>query len=110
MQPDLSAWLEAAHHRVGVEVAGEERRLEEHEAGGPDRGRAAEPRKDFLGDDRLYQEQQEGTDEDGEGKKEHAVAGKKCPESARTGAMAERPHSTGALAGAVASAVRPTVR
>src|SRR2546430_12775666 len=49
---------------VGVRVTGEQHALEEHQAGGPDRRRAAEPRQDLLGDDRLNQEQQEGGEED----------------------------------------------
>ena len=49
---------------VGVGVAGEQHALEEHEARRPDRGRAAEPRQDLLGDDRLDQEQQERRKED----------------------------------------------
>src|SRR2546427_10888780 len=53
-----------AMREVGVRVTGEQHALEEHQAGGPDRRRAAEPRQDLLGDDRLNQEQQEGGEED----------------------------------------------
>src|SRR5207237_1902171 len=49
---------------IGVGVAGEQHALEEDQAGGPDRGRAAEPGQDLLGDDRLHQEQQERRRED----------------------------------------------
>src|SRR3989441_2909145 len=49
---------------VGVRVTGEQHALEEHQAGRPHRRRAAEPRQDLLGDDRLNQEQQEGGKED----------------------------------------------
>src|SRR5205807_10113890 len=49
---------------VGVRVTGEQHALEEHQAGCPHRRRAAEPRQDLLGDDRLNQEQQEGREED----------------------------------------------
>src|SRR5437773_12478856 len=49
---------------VGVRVTGEQHALEEHQAGRPDRRRAAEPRQDLHGDDRLNQEQQEGGEED----------------------------------------------
>ena len=70
-QHDVNAHLparpEPAHHDVRIKVAREERRLEEHEARGPHGGRAAEPGKDLLRDDRLDQEQQERADEDGDG-------------------------------------------
>src|SRR3989441_3372323 len=49
---------------VGVRVTGEQHALEEHQAGRPNRRRAAKPRQDLLGDDRLNQEQQEGGEED----------------------------------------------
>src|SRR5216117_2846811 len=49
---------------VGVRVTGEQHALEEHQAGRPHRRRAAKPRQDLLGDDRLNQEQQEGGEED----------------------------------------------
>src|SRR5207237_6927250 len=44
---------------VGVRIAGEQHALEEDEARRPHPCRAAEPRQDLLGDDRLHQEQQE---------------------------------------------------
>ena len=44
---------------VGVEVAREERPLEEDEAGRPHRGRSAEPRQEPLRDDRLDAEEEE---------------------------------------------------
>src|SRR2546429_7604334 len=53
-----------ARGEVGVRVTGEQHALEEPQAGGPARRRAAEPRQDLLGDDRLNQEQQEGGEED----------------------------------------------
>src|SRR5438034_9689321 len=49
---------------VGGRVTGEQHALEEHQAGRPHRRRAAKPRQDLLGDDRLNQEQQEGGEED----------------------------------------------
>src|SRR5205809_1417306 len=49
---------------VGVRVTGEQHALKEHQAGRPNRRRAAEPRQDLHGDDRLNQEQQEGGEED----------------------------------------------
>ena len=64
MQQRLPRAAPARVVEVGVGVAGEQHALEEHEAGGPDRGRAAEPRQDLLGDDRLDQEQQERRKED----------------------------------------------
>jgi hypothetical protein len=44
---------------VGVQVAGEQRALEEDEARDPDRGRSAEPRQQPLGGDRLDPEEEE---------------------------------------------------
>src|SRR5260221_7081467 len=58
MQVGLAARPEP-RRPVGVGIAGEKHALEEDEAGGPDHPRAAEPRQDLLGDDRLHQEQQE---------------------------------------------------
>src|SRR5881392_875706 len=49
---------------VGVGIAGEQHALEEDEARCPYARRAAEPRQDLLGDDRLHQEQQERRKED----------------------------------------------
>jgi hypothetical protein len=71
----LTARRELADHDVGVEVAGQQRELEEHHAGGPDRGRAAEPRQDLAGDDRLDQEQQERGQRDRGGVQEHGRVG-----------------------------------
>src|SRR5256885_16037660 len=52
---------------VRVGDAFEQRAREEHEARCPHAGRAAEPRQDLLGDDRLHQEQQERRKEDRRG-------------------------------------------
>ena len=71
VQLDLRARAEPAHDIVGIGVAGEQRRLKEDEARGPDRGRAAEPRQDLLRDHRLHQEQQERADENGGGVEGH---------------------------------------
>ena len=56
---DCSRAREPAVERVGVEVAGEERGLEEDEARDPHRRRPAEPRQEPLGDDRLDPEEEE---------------------------------------------------
>ena len=53
-------------------IAQQQRSLEEHQAGGPHRHAAAKARQDQLGDDRLHQEQQEGTEEDGDAAQCHA--------------------------------------
>src|SRR6185295_3289391 len=66
-QPDVQQRLPAraqARGEIGVGVSREQHALEKHEARGPDPGRAAEPRQDLLGDDRLDQEQQERRKED----------------------------------------------
>ncbi len=73
VQHDLPARGELARGPVRIGVACEQQGLEEHEAGSPHRGRAAEPRQDLLGDDRLDQEQQERAREDREGVESHAA-------------------------------------
>src|SRR5438067_13717147 len=50
---------------VSVGVAREQHALEEHEARRPHARRAAKPRQDLLGDDRLHEKQQERRKEDG---------------------------------------------
>ena len=83
--------------RSRIGVAGEQRRLEEDEAGRPDGRRAAEPRQDLLRHHRLDEEQQERADEDRGGVEEHRGS---CPAAtcgslnARTFAR-EDAHSTG---------------
>ena len=49
---------------MGVGIAGEQERLEEQQADGPDSGRTAEPRQDRLGDHGLDLEEEEGACED----------------------------------------------
>ena len=58
---------------------GEQHALEEHQARGPHRRRAAEPRQDLLGDDRLHQEQQERRQED------RRRVGQRCDQRAASG-------------------------
>ena len=64
MQQGLRAWRCMAHERMRIGVAHEQDQLEEHHAERPHDRRAAEPRQDLLGDDRLHQEQQERRKED----------------------------------------------
>jgi len=78
VQDRLRARRELARHGVGIRVAPQQHQLEEHHADGPDRGVAAEPGQDLLGDDRLHQEQQEGAGEDGGGKEKHREPAKKA--------------------------------
>ena len=54
----LASGAQPTDARVGVGVAEEEQHLEEEHAGGPNRGRPAEPRQDHLGDHRLHQEEE----------------------------------------------------
>jgi len=49
---------------VGVAVSSQENGLEEKNRRGPNRGRAAEPGQEHLGDDRLCDEKEAGADED----------------------------------------------
>ncbi len=58
MDHDLAAQGARSLQQVGVAVAGQQRDLEERQAGVPDRRRAAEPRQQQLGDHRLDQEDQ----------------------------------------------------
>src|SRR5262245_19659562 len=53
-----------ADRRVRVGVAGEQRALEEEQAGRPHRRRAAEPRQQELPEQRLDPEEQERAEED----------------------------------------------
>jgi hypothetical protein len=65
--------LRMAHELMREGIAQQQRRLEEHEARGPDRDAATEARQDQLRDDRLNQEQQEGTKEDGDAAQCHVA-------------------------------------
>ena len=56
---------------VHIQVAQQQLGLEEHQAGAPHRGGAAEPGQDHLRHHRLDLEQQEGREEDGEGEERH---------------------------------------
>src|SRR6185437_12009701 len=71
VQNRLTAQRQAAHDEVRIWVAGEQRRLKEHEARRPYRGRSSEPRQDLLGDDRLDEEEQERTCENRQREKRH---------------------------------------
>ena len=71
VQRDLPARRELARRPVGIGVAEEQQELEEHEAGRPHRGGAAEPRQDLLRHDRLDEEQQERAREDRESVERH---------------------------------------
>ena len=71
VQAHLRAGCQPAHDDVRVQVAQEQRGLEEHEARRPHRGGPAEPRQDLLRDDGLDQEQQERATEDRQCEKGH---------------------------------------
>ena len=47
-----------------IEIAQQQRDLEEHHAGVPDRRSSAEPRQDDFGDQRLHLKEQEGPKKD----------------------------------------------
>jgi len=66
MQEALAARRQEAHDPVRIEIAQQQEHLEEQHAGGPHRGRAAEPGQDHLADDGLHLEQQEGAEENGQ--------------------------------------------
>lgn len=63
---------EAVGHQMRPGVAGEQGGLEEEQAGGPDRHRAAEAGGEDASGDGLHLEEQEGTEERGEGEERHA--------------------------------------
>ena len=71
VQQGLRARPQFTRGQIGIRIAREQRHLEEHQAGCPYRGRAAKPREDLLGDDRLKEEQQEGACKNGTGVKSH---------------------------------------
>ena len=58
-----------------IRVAAQQQALEKKQAGGPHAGRATKPRQDVFANERLHQEQQEGTPEYGDGKGQYAPAG-----------------------------------
>ena len=59
---------EAGAKKVGVEVAGEQQHLKKEHAGGPDRGRAAEPRQEEFSEDQLGPEEQKSAQKNREEK------------------------------------------
>ena len=94
VQPHLRARSEPVHGEIRIRIAGEERRLEEDEARGPDGRRAAEPRENLLRHHGLDEEQQEGADEDRGGVEEHGKGPRR-----RGPADGESAHSTGSPRG-----------
>ena len=71
MGDDLTAGGQAANAEVGVGVPAEEQHLEKEHAGRPDGGAAAKPGQDEARNQRLDEEQQAGSPEDGQAKGEH---------------------------------------
>ena len=71
MQNPLLFGFELHDDAVRVGIAQQQNRLEKEQAGGPDRGAAAEPGQDNFGDERLNLEEQERTQEDSQSVKEH---------------------------------------
>jgi hypothetical protein len=67
---------------VRVGIAQQQNRLKKEQAGGPDRGAAAEPGQDHFGDERLNLEEQESAQEDSQSVKEH----RRIPDSTESGA------------------------
>jgi len=47
------------HQEVGIGIAGQQQRLEEHHRHRPHRRRTAEPRQHHLGEQRLHRKQQQ---------------------------------------------------
>ena len=70
MRQCLRPAAEAGGKKVGVDVAGEQQHLKEEHAGGPDRGRAAEPRQKEFPEDKLGPEEQKSAQENGERKRQ----------------------------------------
>jgi hypothetical protein len=59
----MSSFAEPGWQQVRVEVAAEQHRLEENQAGAPDRGCAAQDRQDEPANHGLHQKEQSGTEE-----------------------------------------------
>jgi hypothetical protein len=74
VQLHLRLRLEIADHRVGIEIARQQLHLEKKQARGPHRRRAAEPRQNDLGDDRLHLEQQKSADQNRKSVKNHEAS------------------------------------
>ena len=71
VRDDLTPRRQAADAEVRVGVAAEEEHLKEEHARRPDRGAAAEPREDEARNQRLDEEEQAGSPEDGQAEGEH---------------------------------------
>ena len=65
MDEGLLVRAQKTREGVRVKIAREQTRLEEEHAGDPNGGRAAEPRQNQFGDERLDQEQQARAGQDG---------------------------------------------
>ena len=64
-----------AGEEMGIGIAGEQRRLEEHHRHRPDGRCAAEPRQDHLGEHRLDGEEEQGGEENGRGEDRQQESG-----------------------------------
>ena len=60
MQKSLRPRLEPAADQVCIGITAQQAHLEKQHAGGPDRGRSAEPRQNVLAEQKLDPEQKEG--------------------------------------------------
>ena len=81
MQNPLLFGPEFHDDAVRVGIAQQQHRLEKEQAGGPNRGAAAKPRQNHLGDEGLNLEEQERTQEDSQSVKEH----RRTPDSTESG-------------------------
>jgi hypothetical protein len=73
MHQHLRPRLQIAHDRMGIQIPEQQHHLEKQQAGGPDRGRSAEPGQNNLRDHRLHLEQQERGNENREGVEKHEL-------------------------------------
>ena len=80
MQAGLGFRPQAAR-KIRIGIAGQERQLKKHQAGGPHSRRTAEPRQDLLGDDRLHQEQEKAGNQDRGRVEEHGRETLQCREA-----------------------------
>ncbi len=71
MEGTLGARAHPAREAMRVEVSRQQHELEEEEAGGPDRGRSAEPGQDVFAQERLDLKEKERSEKDREGVREH---------------------------------------
>ena len=85
MDQRADAERQEADQQMGIGVAGEQRRLEEHHRHRPDGRRAAEPRQHHLGEHRLHREQEQRRQEQRSRQTARGASRSKAPAAAWAG-------------------------